>query len=168
MTPAAESKYFEILQKWIESDIEVVTFLHNTKLESTAQTILNDGFNFQSHLDFTTDVVTAKDPVTIRYFSLVRHAYGSYTIIIQISKAIIEHYSKLLENLPHHFSEVLTTKPPVLNLEDDYIFNLAPNFVKGYVDSEKSVFIINPKFNPELIIPYFNENLQKILRNNPT
>ena len=160
---AMENDYLEQLQKVIECSSEVVTFLHNTNSSETAQRILSEGFEFQSHLDYTSDVVSAKDPVTIKYFTIVRQAYGKFTMVIQIGKDLIEEYSSLLEDLPHHFSEILTVKEPYVGNEEDLIYCLAPHFIKGYVNSETAEFYANPLFNANLKISRFQENLNKLL-----
>ncbi len=159
-----ETDYLIKLEEVIETGYEVVTFLHNTRDEDTAKRILIEGFHFQSHLDYTTDVVTAKDPITIKYFSMVRQAYGNYTIIIQISKELIEFYSNELRARKHHFSEILTLKEPFLGAEEDLIYCLAPNFIKGYINACTAEFIANPHFNASLIVPKFNDNLKRILQ----
>jgi len=158
-----ESKYLENLIKVIECKNDVVTFLHNTKDEETAIHILQEGFEFQSHLDYTTDVVSAKDPITIKYFTIVRQAYGNYTLILQISKKLIEEYSNILVNLTQHFSEVLSVKPPKKGPEDELIHCLAPHFVKGYLCALTGEFFPNPNFNASLKIPIFEQNLKRIL-----
>lgn len=158
-----DSIYLESLRNAISNDLEVVTFLHNTRDENIAKKIIETGFEFQSYLDYTTDVVTDKDPVTIKYFTIVRQAYGQYTMVIQIAKQLIEEYSTLLHDSPHHFSELLTTKPPYEGPEEDLIYNLAPHFVKGYVNAESGNFYKNPSFNPQKKIPIFEENMKKIM-----
>lgn len=158
-----DNEYLEQLQRVINCKSEVVTFLHNTKTRQIAEKILQEGFEFQSHLDYTSDVVSAKDPVTIKYFTLVRQAYGDYTVIIQIDKNLIEEYSNILEDLPHHFSEILTVKPPYIGNEDDLIYCLAPHFVKGYVNAQTAEFFSNSLFNAGLKIPIFEKNLNKLL-----
>jgi hypothetical protein len=158
-----DTEYLEKLVTVIECKNDVVTFLHNTKEKETADRISRDGFEFQSHLDYTTDVVSAKDPITIKYFSIVRQAYGDYTIIMQISKQIIEDFSAPLVKKAHHFSEILTVKEPFIGPDDDIIYCLAPNFVKGYINVHSAEFVANPKFDSSLILPEFNTNLKKIL-----
>ena len=110
-------------------------------------------------------MVSAIDPITIKYFTIVRQAYGKYTLVIQIGKDIIEDYSKRLHSLPHHFSEVLSVNEPYLGNEDDLIYTLAPQFVKGYINSESCEVVANPLFNPHVRLPLFEENLKKILAN---
>lgn len=158
-----ENEYLEQLQKVIECQNDVVTFLHNTKTKETAESIMNGGFEFQSHLDYTSDVVSAKDPVTIKYFTIVRQAYGNYTMVIQIAKDLIEEYSNILEELPHHFSEILTVKEPYVGHEEDMIYCLAPHFIKGYVNAETAQFFPNPLYNSGMKLPVFQENLKKII-----
>lgn len=155
--------YLDTLIRAIESDEEVITFLHNTQTRNIAEKIVSEGFEFQSYLDYTTDVVSARDIVTIKYFTIVRQSYGKFTIIIQISKQLIEEYADKLENIAHHFSEILTVKKPYKGPEDDLIYCLAPHFIKGFVDTESKKFYANPNFNSSLKIPVFEENLKKIL-----
>lgn len=159
-----ESVYLTTLIHVIECKNDVVTFLHNTKTQKTAEQIIREGFEFQSHLDYTTDVVSAKDPVTIKYFTIVRQAYGNYTMVIQISKQLIEDYSQTLVNLSHHFSEILSVKPPYIGPEDDPIYCLAPHFIKGYIDTLTGTFVANPNFNATLKIPIFEENMKTIIK----
>lgn len=154
--------HLEGLLEAIKTEERVITFLHNTKTVETAKHILKEGFEFQSHLDYTTDVVTPKDPVTVKYFTIVRQAYGNFTIVIQISKPLVEEYSELLDNKAHHFSEILSVKPPKVGLEDDLIYCLAPHFVKGYVDANTGDFHCNPNFNASLKIPIFDENIKNL------
>lgn len=155
--------FVDILMKTISTEEQVLTFLHNAPSKIVADTIINDGFRFQSHLDYSTDNVSSKDIVTVKYFALTRQAYGDYTVIMQISRSIIEHYSSILKNTPHHFSEVLTVKEPVHTSEDEYIFQLAPQFVKGYIYTPECQLVLSPDFNPNCDCEVFKKNLDKIL-----
>jgi len=158
-----DTEYLVMLENVIECKNDVVTFLHNTKSKVVAEKIIVEGFEFQSHIDYTTDVVSAKDPITIKYFTIVRQAYGKYTVVMQIGKDLIEDYSSRLHDLPHHFSEVLSIKEPYMGSEEELIYNLAPQFIKGYIDSESAEFYANPIFNPHIRLPLFEQNLKKIL-----
>lgn len=159
-----EKGYLDILMSTIAIPEDALTFLHNTKNKEVAESILNQGFRFNSHLDYSTDCVSAKDIVTVRYFTLTRQAYGRYTVIIQIGKEIIEYYSQILEHKKHHFSELLSIKPPVLGTDDDFIYQLAPQFVRGFIDSTTADFFKNPKFNPVYRNDIFQDNLDRILK----
>lgn len=156
-------KYVDILMKTIASENEVLTFLHNAPSKDAAENILKEGFRFNSHIDYSTDNVSAKDEVTVKYFALTRQAYGSYTIIIQIARSIIEKYSSVLENTQHHFSEVLTVAEPYPTSDDEFIYQLAPQFVKGYIYSQECQLVLNSRFDPDCDCLIFEKNLEQIL-----
>lgn len=160
-----EKTFLEILMQTIESDSDLLTFLHNTNSEEVAKEIIQNGFKFNSHLDYTTDNVSAKDEVTIKYFTITRQAYGKYTLVIQISKEIIEHYSSILEDTHHHFSEILTIRPPILGPDEEMIYQLAPQFVKAFIYEPNCELMLNPNFDPHYNCEVFKENMQKILSN---
>lgn len=142
---------------------ELITFLHNTTSKDIAEEIMSYGFEFNSHLDYTCDVVSAKDPLTIKYFRNVREAYGNYTIIIQIGRNIIMNFSEALDKTPHHFSEVLSVCKPKLNDDNESIYKLAPHFIKGYLNQSENIFCKNPTFNPHKEIDLFDQNLKQLL-----
>lgn len=157
-----QSPYIIALKEAIGYDAGLVTFLHNTMTCENAQNILKDGFRFYSHLDYTTDVVSNKDDITITYFNLTRSAYGRYTIIIQIDKDVIQYYSDLLINRHNHFSELLTHLVPEQSNDEEWIYTLAPNFIKGFVDSNNAKFFPNQQFNPSLKHPDFENNMNHL------
>lgn len=155
--------YLIKLKEVIGINNQLVTFLHNAPDEVTAQNIIEHGFKFLSHIDYTTDIVSGKDDVTISYFSLIRNAYGDYTIVIQIDKAIIEKYSNLIDDHHFHYSTVLTIDEPEPSNDGDLIYLLSPNFVKGYVHAKTGLFTANPRFNPSLDLPVFMQNLNNFI-----
>ncbi len=157
-----DKDYLNVLIDTIASTENVLTFLHNTNKEEVALKILKSGFQFHSHLDYCTDYVSAKDAVTIKYFTIIRQAYGNFTVVIQISKKIIEDYSDILENTPHHFSEILSINDPILGVDEEFIYQLAPQFVKGFVNSVNSELVLNPNFNSTFRSSIFQDNLDKI------
>ncbi len=152
-----------LLTKMIGNDENVLTFLHNTNTEETAVRILRKGFRFVSHLEYTTDMVSLRDPLTIEYFTMTRKMYGSYTIIIQISRDMAKKYTKLLEGVNHHFYEALTIKEPVKNSDGEFMYKLAPQFIKGYVNIEEDTFITNSIFDPYNDMKIFEQNTSKLL-----
>ncbi len=144
------------------ADDSLMTFLHNTRNESTAQEVLKNGFHFLDHLDYTCDLVTPKDPLTIRYFNLCRQAYGKYTLIIQIARTTIENYARQLKGKPVHFSEILSLHKSKSEIDAEFIHVLPPAFVKGYFDHNHISFQKNPSFDPFFTHPVFAKNLQAI------
>ncbi len=158
-----DTQYLTKLYEVISETENVLTFLHNTRSKQIAEEILKQGFEFQGYLDYTTDMVSAKDPIGIKYFSQIRKAYGNYTIIIQISKEIIESYTQKIAHTDIHFSEVLAINTDEEGIGEDAIHCLAPHFIKGYLNVKTAKFISNENFNPSLKIEVFEENMKKIL-----
>ena len=157
------TQYLISLFNIISKPDNVFTFLHNTKSKNIADNILKNGFEFQGHLEYTTDMISTKDPIEIKYFSQIRKAYGNYTVIIQISKKIINDYTKQTNNTDIHFAEILSTKT-VREIEgEDAIYCLPSHFIKGYLNTNTAKFISNKNFNPYLRIDTFEENIKILL-----
>lgn len=148
---------------FISSDSDVLKYLHNTCDEEIANSIMQDGFRFESRLDYTTDMVSGSDVVQIEYFKLIRKKYGKYTMVLHIGKNIVDKYNLLLKNTIYFFYEVLSTVEPELSQDGESMFVLHPQFVKGYYDHEKKIGVINPKFNPTNDLPEFQLNLQDLI-----
>lgn len=148
---------------FISSNHDVLKYLHNTSDEEIANSIMQDGFRFESRLDYTTDMVSGNDIVQIEYFKLIRKKYGKYTMVLHIGKNIVDKYNLLLKNTIYFFYEVLSTVEPELSQDGESMFVLHPQFVKGYYDHEKKIGIINPKFNPTNDLPEFQQNLQDLI-----
>ncbi|MCK4662479.1 MAG: hypothetical protein KAT68_06420 [Bacteroidales bacterium] len=156
-------------REFIGTEPKVLTFLHNTNDEEIAKKILIEGFEFENYLDHTTDLISGNDAIELRYFKIKRGRYGNYTIVIQISRKLIDHYCLRLKNTHNHYSEVLTKIPPKKLIDRELIYTLPENFIKGYFNQETKTGIFNHKFDPFKDIPVFEENVEKLLGkiNNP-
>lgn len=160
-----KNQIFEHLLESCKSENEaVITFLHNTKSKTIAKKIMEEGFEYNGYIDYSTDVVSVKDPLTIQYFTYTREAYGAYTMVLQIAREIIFDISDKLKGNTHHYSEALTISKPYLNEDQDPVYKLAPHFVKGYFNQAEKKFYRNPNFDPSKSIPAFEENLKQLLK----
>ena len=149
-------------QDFIGRDAHIFTYLHNTPTWEIAQTIMNRGFKFESHLDHTSDIVSGHDLVELKYFRLTRMRYGIYTIVIQISKSLIDYYSERLKNTHFHFSEVLSKHEAVMSQDHEPIYTLHEQFVRGCFNQQTMEKHFNPKFDPYKQLPVFEENLLRL------
>ncbi|OFX53612.1 MAG: hypothetical protein A2046_14040 [Bacteroidetes bacterium GWA2_30_7] len=149
--------------KFISSNNDVLKYLHNTSDEEIAISIMQNGFRFESRLDYTTDMVSGNDVVQIEYFKLIRKKYGKFTMVIHIGKNIVDKYNLLLKNTVFFFYEVISTLESELSQDGESVFVLNPQFVKGYYIHEKKIGIINPLYNPNNDLPEFEQNLQRLL-----
>ncbi len=154
---------FKRFTEFITERDDIYKYLHNTDNQDTAKKILTEGFDFESHLDYTTDMVTGNDPIEIKYFIIKRKRYGLYTILIQIAKSTVNHYSKQLKNSNYHFSEILTFHEPVLGENDEPVYKLPVQFIKGYFDHNLHQPVLNESFDPYFRSPIFDNNLKKYL-----
>jgi len=153
------SKFLE----FITDRKDVYKYLHNTETQETADKILKEGFDFESHLDHTTDIVTGIDMIELKYFLIKRRRYGSYTIVIEIGKSIVDYYSRQLINTEYHFSEVLTTTEPTISDNDEPLYRLHKRFIKGYYDHNMNKCIENKYFDPFFHTKQFDNNLTKLI-----
>lgn len=151
------------LRRFVGQDRKLSKYLHNTDSEENAKSILKNGFQFISHLDYSADNVSGDDPVELNYFNLMRRRYGDFTVLIQISRNIVEKYSKKLHCSKHHFSEVIVLGEPLLSEDDEPIYTLPNFFIKGYFNNITKEMNYNPDFNPHEELPIFDKNVKKIL-----
>lgn len=152
----------KLFQAFVDSDIEVMKYLHNTHDEETALKILNEGFLFEDRLDYTTDLVSGKDIVQLDYFKLIRKKYGTYTIVIHIAKELINKYNHLLKNTNSFFYEVLSERLPEKSADGEYLYILDKQFIKGYYNQKTNTYFKNKHFNPTLNLDVFEKRMQDI------
>ena len=152
------------LQEFIQTKYPVYTYLHNTPGIPGAEKILKEGLLFENHLSSTTDQVSQNDLVELNYFRMIRKSYGEVTIIIQISTKLVEDFSRRLRQTKFHFSEALSKTRPVYNENDYPVYILPEQFIRGYLDHKTLQTKENPKFNPFFFPLYFEDNLQRLLR----
>ncbi len=152
----------DILASILERDTGCLLFLHNTKDEETARQIMNEGFQFEEQLTYSTDQINPKDTVEINYFLVERKEYGKYTVIIEIDKALYKKYNYLIERSDIHFEELISLTLPVLSDNDEYIYTLAHYYVKGYLNNFTGKFTANKNFNPAYEPPVYLENYERL------
>jgi len=155
--------FLHLFQRFIGFDSTVHKYLHNTCYESIAQKVINEGFEFEKYLENTTDMVVSVDLVRLKYFWYLRESYGSITIIIQIGKEIEEDFTKKLEGTGRHFSEAIAIHSNRFGFDDEPIYILPRQFVKGYFNYKTGKSVQNPDFNPHYTNPQFLKNVERFL-----
>ena len=159
------SERIKDFQKFVISPDKVVVYLHNTLKEITAKKILENGFNFVSHLDYTTDSFSGKDAVELNYFNLTRKRYGHFTIVLHIGSKIIKEYTEKLKNTKYHYSEALVIGEPIINDDDELIYTLDNQFVKGFINQKTKEIFLNKDFNPLNNKDSFEKNIKRLISN---
>lgn len=153
-----------LLTQFIGINTDQMKYLHNTASEQVANCILKGGFNFEKYLENTTDPVSGLDIVEIRYFMNTRCCYGDYTIVIAIGRNLVTKYSEMLLETDCTFVEALTTEEPQLSADEEYIYTLHPQFVKGYINQADQVIVKNPGFAPYKDLAIFEDNVRMLLK----
>jgi hypothetical protein len=118
-------------------------FLHNTKEKSIAEKIMQEGFIFENQLPHSTDRVNPAEPIEITYFLFQRKDYGSYTIIIAISKKIYERYTCLSNLHDLGIEDIMTISKPVYGDNDELLYTISPGHILGYFNNKTSEFVRN-------------------------
>jgi hypothetical protein len=146
----------------LENDAETEIFLHYTKDESVAEDILRDGFRF-AHSFYKTTEKVSNDKLDLINKHNIRKFFGDYIVVINIAKEIVTHYSSELEKADLRscsFENVLSVKLPLENEDSDPVYQLAVQYIKGYVNYRTGGIVINPLCNPWHDSPRFVNNIK--------
>jgi hypothetical protein len=146
----------------LENYKEIRTYSHYTKDEADAKSILRDGFRFADSF-YKTALPITKDKLDMIIKHNNRKYFGENLIIISISTDIVNFYSMELEKAGiknYSFENVLTITPPSKNDNSDHMYQLAPQFVKGYINVRTGVIAKNPGFDPWYNSPAFMKNVE--------
>jgi hypothetical protein len=150
----------------LEENRNLKIYMHYTKEENVALSILKDGFKFASSL-YKTALPVSKDKLDMTIKHNSRKLFGEYIIIICISKEIVDFYSMELKKASlknYSFENLLTETPPLQNEDSELIYLLAPQFIKGYIFRPSGEIIKNPSFDPYYNSPVFMRNIE-LLKN---
>ena len=152
----------DILASKLKSFKDCFFFLHNTKEFDTVESIMNDGFTFESQLPHSTDRVNPNEPIEITYFLFQRKDYGSYTMIIAFPKTIYDTYSNESNKNDIGIEEVLTITEPYYGDNDELIYTVSPKHILGYFNTKTAEFYQNKNWDP-----FFNNCQFRSLAKNP-
>jgi hypothetical protein len=139
-------------------------FIHYTKDEKDAKSILTSGFRFVDTF-YKTALPVTDDKLDLIMKHNTRKYFGDYLIVICISNKIIENYSSELVNagIKNSFIEnILTESPPSRNENSDLVYLLPKQFIKGYINHATGEIVKNPDFNPDYNSASFMINIDKL------
>ena len=139
----------EILATILKEYNGCLFFLHNTKEFSIVETIMNEGFIFESQLPHSTDRVNPNEPIEITYFLFQRKDYGFYTMIIAIPRNIYESYSEVSNKNEIGIEEVMTITEPYFGDNDELMYTISPKHILGYFNIKTSEFFKNLNWDPD-------------------
>lgn len=137
-------------------------YIHYTREESVADSILKTGFIFVDSFYKTAQPVS-QDRLDLLMKHNSRKSFGNYLMIICIGNSIAERYlaeidRNRLKNV--NLENLLTDVPPAKNDNGDMTYILPNRFVKGYINHQTGEIVSNSEFDPEYESPNFMKNLQ--------
>lgn len=150
----------------LENHKELRIFMHYTKDEHDARSILKDGFKFIDSF-YKTALPVSNDKLDLVVKHNRRKFFGDYLIIICISNDIVNYYSLELEKAgikDYSFENILTDTPPSGSDNSELIYQLSSQFIKGYINHRTGEIVRNPGYDPWYNSPQFIKNVG-LLRN---
>lgn len=138
----------DILASVLKNYKDCCFFLHNTKEFSVVESIMNEGFIFESQLSHSTDRINPEETIEVTYFFFQRKDYGNYTVVIAIPKQTFDEYSEVAINTNTGLEETLTITDPYYGDNDELIYTLSPKHVLGYFNIKTSEFYQNINWDP--------------------
>jgi hypothetical protein len=146
-----------------ENENEIKLFLHYTPTEDIAKKILIEGFKFANSF-----YKTAEHIYNDKLYLIQRHhehkQFGDYVIVICISKDLFKDYNEKLNKLNAKditVEQILFENPPYIDDNNDLIYTLPHQFVKGFFNFREGTIVENKDFNFSYNSDVFTENLKK-------
>jgi hypothetical protein len=132
------------LMEFIGNAENVNTYLYNERTKGVADCAMTGGFNFDTRLSNTADMVDPADAVVMKWWNQRKRIHGHYTVVVQIAKPLLEKYSAG-PLLP----EEMLSRGRFFNEEShETTYILQPEYVKGHFNRETNECYLNPGFNP--------------------
>lgn len=148
----------------LENQKDSRIFIHYTKNESDAKSIISNGFMFVDTF-YKTALPVSGDKLDLLIKHNGRKSFGDYMVVLALSDKIFDHYSDEMDKRGikgFSVENILTEKPPVKNDNADLVYQLSSRFVKGYLNHQTGEITRNPDFNPSYDTPVFEKNLEHL------
>ncbi len=137
----------EKLALYLNEYSDCIVLLHTTRDKNIAETIIREGFVYESQLSHSTDRVSPNEPVEIVYFLFQRKEYGTFTIVIAIPRATYEYYTHQAMDRDICLEEIMALGKPFVNDNDEITYRLNPKHIAGYFNMITGEFTHNPVFD---------------------
>jgi hypothetical protein len=148
----------------LEDEAKCKIFVHYTRDEEIAQNIFSEGFFFVDSFHKTAEAIT-NDQINLVYKHYLHKNYGKYIIVISISKDIFNYYTNEIGKSKRviNVEQLLSEAEPCVNENDDEVYLLPKQFIKGYINLESGKTIRNPNYNPYYDSPTFAANIKRLV-----
>jgi len=137
-------------------------YMHYTKEESVAKSIIREGFRYADSF-YKTALPVTSDRLDLLVKHNTRKSFGNYLMILCLSDKIVDYYSSELDR--HGLKgvaveNILTESPPSRNENADTVYLLPNCYVKGYINHQTGEIVANPDFKPSYDSPAFSRNIE--------
>lgn len=146
-----------------ENENEIKLFLHYTPSKEIADKIINEGFKFANSFYKTAEYI-----YNDKLYLIQRHhehkQFGDYVIVICISKNLFNKYSEKVNQLKNNdvtVEQILVEHNPTTDDNQDLIYTLPKQFVKGYFNFREGQIVENTDFDFNYESEIFEKNLSK-------
>ena len=145
--------YAEGISELVSPMDGLCTLLHKTDSEKISKKIIGTGFNFIDNLMNTTDNVGGLNEIHYDWWLTMRKAYGNQIIAIQFNQNKIYEHIKKFTNKKFLLDHVMSYQRFFHNEENEFVYTLPREYVKGYIDQSKGKINLNKDFNPNYVVP---------------
>ena len=145
----------------LENGKNMRSYIHYTKDETDARSIVQNGFKFVDSF-YKTALPVSNDKLDLKMKHNSRKFFGDFIIVICISNDVANYYSYELGKAGirnYSFENILTETLPVKNDNSDLEYQLSSQFIKGYVNHRTGKIVKNSDFNPLYNSPNFLKNI---------
>jgi hypothetical protein len=169
-SPLLNDKLFDenILNFILENSGSSKIYIHYTKDESDATSIIKKGFRFVESF-YKTALPVFNDRLDL----LIKHNnhkfFGDYIIQICISNDIVNYYLTELDRAgikSFNIEHILTDELPHKNENSDIEYLLPHKFIKGYINYITGDIVRNPDFDPSYNSLNFMKNIELLENKN--
>jgi hypothetical protein len=146
----------------MENGKNTKTYIHYTKNENDACSIVQKGFQFVDSF-YKTALPVSKDKLDLKIKHDSRKFFGDFIVVICISNDVANFYSYQLGKAGitnFTFENILTETPPEKNENSDLVYQLSPQFIKGYVNHRTGAIVKNQGFDPLYNSTNFLKNIE--------
>jgi hypothetical protein len=150
----------------LENKSDSKIYIHYTKEENVAKTIMDEGFRYADSF-YKTALPVTNDKLDLLIKHNNRKSFGNYLLILCLSDRIIDHYTSELDK--HGLKgvaveNILTETSPSINENSDTLYLLPNKYVKGFINHQTGEIAANPDFNPSYDSPAFEKNIDRLIK----
>jgi len=159
-----EKLYEEDTLNFIFENVESTkTYIHYTKEEKDARSIISQGFRYVDSF-YKTALPITNDKLDFIIKHNTRRYFGDWLMLISISNSIIEEYAALMKEAgitEYSLENILTETSTSRDENGDMVYLLPNKFIKGSVNHRTGEIVRNHDFNPNYSTPLFQNNISK-------